>query len=1011
MATQIISTITIKISERSGTFIIEASGLGISVKPLPFAWAPTQDDKDIIGLIHSDPEKVSELQLIALGQKLYKAVFIPEILRVYDRSNQKRKNDDGIRLRLIVDARSLSDIPWEVMHDGQDFISLYSEFPLVRGMREAFHVRQSAIRGPIRILYFWSEPKDLVELDLRGPAEEIKKLVGQNRRIKFDILPNATVISLRKALLAEYHIVCFAGHGSETHICLEAPVHHDQLSAKELARELEGRPVQLVFLAACKTAGISSEGLASFAHTLAGETQIPAVVAMQYEISDDQANLLTARYFETIANFRPLDVALAESRKALLKERKILRDVFAPVIYLQSKTSNLFRRARNWLAITLGIFSFIVSVSLILLYMFADPAAIIEAQNTAQAESTRAEEQSQIAQAGQLAAQAKFLLNIDPIASFLLSVEAYKMENDLQTRSALWESAQSYPGLRLFLSDAGEVAFSPDGKRIAIGGYGGTITLRDTITGQRIFSLVHNNNYITEVVFSPNERILAAGQSDGVITLWDTSTGTLQTTLQADELEVVSLAFSPDGNLLASFSSDDSGDKQSLTLWEVNSGQRRQTIQIPFGGIYERIVFSPDGKTLAGLNCCSYQKNTSTGEVSIQSGILFWDTATGEQIAQIPNEDLNTSFSNIAFHTDGRTLVSYDTKHNLIHWDLSTLKPIRRLGTPAEPFIMTFSPDGNALAYTSRTEKGRIVVLDTDDTNTLHSFVVANYTGGLTFSSDGRLLASSGNPGVIVWDLDPSASFSQILHGHTDEVKSLSFSLDGSQLASGGGFYDPTVLLWNVDDGQRLRAFTGHEGAVVTVQFLPDEDTLTSIDETGTKIMWNVRDGTTLSIQPGDGIYTGPNNVPYSPDQKYVMVMPTGNTLFLEDVSSGKRIGPFTLNNGAINATAFSPDSKKIALAGTDRTIVLWDVATVMPIVSFIGQTDVINSLAFSPDGRILASGSRDQTIRLWRNLDPPSWIQIVCSRAGRNLTHAEWTKYFPNQTYRVTCAQWPPGE
>jgi WD40 repeat protein len=259
--------------------------------------------------------------------------------------------------------------------------------------------------------------------------------------------------------------------------------------------------------------------------------------------------------------------------------------------------------------------------------------------------------------------------------------------------------------------------------------------------------------------------------------------------------------------------------------------------------------------------------------------------------------------------------------------------------------------------------------------------------------------------------LDPGTSFSQILLGHTDEVTTLAFSPDGRRLASGGGFSDHSVILWNVKDGRLLRTLTGHESEVVTVQFHPDGEKLTSIDETGTKILWNLMDGTILSIQPGDGIYTGPNNVPYSPDQKYIMVMPTGGTLFLEDVSNGKRIGPFTLNNGAINAAMFSPDGKRIALAGTDRTIVLWDVATVTPIVSFIGQTDVISSLAFSPDGNILASGSRDQTIRLWRNLEPSSWVQEVCRRAGRNFTQTEWKKYFLDETYHTTCPQWPPGE
>ena len=48
-----------------------------------------------------------------------------------------------------------------------------------------------------------------------------------------------------------------------------------------------------------------------------------------------------------------------------------------------------------------------------------------------------------------------------------------------------------------------------------------------------------------------------------------------------------------------------------------------------------------------------------------------------------------------------------------------------------------------------------------------------------------------------------------------------------------------------------------------------------------------------------------------------------------------------------------------------------------------------------------------DEAAVLWP-LDTALWAEKVCFAAGRNLTEAEWTKYFPGRDYEVTCDQWP---
>jgi WD40 repeat protein len=108
-----------------------------------------------------------------------------------------------------------------------------------------------------------------------------------------------------------------------------------------------------------------------------------------------------------------------------------------------------------------------------------------------------------------------------------------------------------------------------------------------------------------------------------------------------------------------------------------------------------------------------------------------------------------------------------------------------------------------------------------------------------------------------------------------------------------------------------------------------------------------------------------------------------------------------------VNSAEFSPDGKTLASSSDDGTIILWDVASRQPIGQPLSEhSNVVYSVAFSPDGKTLASGSEDGTIILW-DVDPVSWAGGSCQRAGRNFTHAEWEKYFPNDEYRKTCEQW----
>jgi WD40 repeat protein len=285
------------------------------------------------------------------------------------------------------------------------------------------------------------------------------------------------------------------------------------------------------------------------------------------------------------------------------------------------------------------------------------------------------------------------------------------------------------------------------------------------------------------------------------------------------------------------------------------------------------VAFSPNGALMA-----------TVGDDQL---LHTWDAESG---AAIEVYEGGPGLRSIAFTADGKA-ISVGANQTSAAWDfVSEWKLARTIGAP-------------------------------DDAATLVDRVTA-----LDFSPDGKLLAvGGGEPSrsgeIKLFDISSGQLVRALKEPHSDTVNCVAFSPDGQQIASCAA--DRFMKLWNVADGNFVRAFEGHTHHVLGLSWRADGRVLVSSGADMVLKVWDARTGDQLR---------------------------TAQNLFTKEVTSVHFVG----------------DGEMALASGGDSKVRLVNTGNGNSQRDFSGQSEYMYCVVASADGKTIVAGGLDGTLRIW---------------------------------------------
>jgi WD40 repeat protein len=485
--------------------------------------------------------------------------------------------------------------------------------------------------------------------------------------------------------------------------------------------------------------------------------------------------------------------------------------------------------------------------------------------------------------------------------------------------------------------ETGTVAFSSDGQFILAGSGDNTAILFDTKTGREIRKFKKTfstcTSCITDAAITPDNKYVLLTCSDS-IKMFDRSSGSLVSEFYGQgSPEQISVSI--DNRYVYGI------EYGTAEAWDIKSGK----LVIKAGDYSENkvlaVAVSPDGKQML-----------TGGEKRVAD---TWDFASGKKMMtlkgylnQVDDRILTSSYmywaalvNEAKLSPDGRFIAVGRTGNNAKLIDFKTGKVFKTLREHNGMVIsLNFSRDGKFLATGGLDGKAIVWNVETGDTVRIIRFPDENNAiFSVDISPDDSLLATADWGGyVIIWDIKTGKSVQEVSpHGNT-AVYQVRFSPNGIYFISAG--LDKKLSMTEIDTGEEIRIFTGHNDLVNSINFNPGGDKIITAGWDGTVRVWDFLSGIqVMKIRAHQG---GVYNAKYDASGKYIV---SGGDDFMVkewDAGTGRLVCELAGHQGGVGDVNITDDLKYIISGSRDGTIRIWNVPEKREMISmtFLNEND-----------------------------------------------------------------------
>ena len=600
-------------------------------------------------------------------------------------------------------------------------------------------------------------------------------------------------------------------------------------------------------------------------------------------------------------------------------------------------------------------------------------------------------QQEKIAFAQQLATaaqQGSGASGADLMHQLLLAVESLKRTPTTEGHSALRAAMKLLPHKYAEFPHDGAVEvlyFSPDTLYLAAAakdeGAGAandigprTVRVWDLASRSEVVR-VKLPDYVRNLAISPNRSLLFVSSNDVEVRVWDLKTGQEQSSMIHDrsEMFINAMVLSRDGKLVTTSSGD------SLRVWHSQSGQPLFIKRFP--GTLGGVAFSPDGSLLAAGQYPNSGQTSSVMLLDLLTGrevflpqkqpvyslafsndgtwlatggasAFVWNVKKRSLIREFPQKT-----ENIGFSADGSQLLTANVSYSQL-WNFETGMPVNRVdykGMYGEVNLVTLHPGGTKLA----TAIGETVsVWDVSKGKEILRLPHNGFVKSVAFSQDGKQIATGSDEGLVrLWSVNPGTAIIIRQDNNLESWQSGEFalSLDGLRMATVGG---KMLRVWEMAEGKKVfEKLLGHEANWVV--FSPAADLIaTDAREDNTVFIFDAATGETkFSLPHADPIW----GIEFSLDGKELFTR-SGKDIRAWALDTGQEVRHFPHEN-TVDAYALSPNGTQLASSSGGSTQV-WDAKTGASQFQ-LPYRGAVKSMQFNQDGSFITTVS-GSGVRLW---------------------------------------------